>query len=90
MGFRSGCWTWFQACMATPSHMSGEPVDQGAGKRGVAIGVDGGATKTRCVVIDLADRRVLGSSQANGSNWCACPDYPWHPPLYSDPSHLDP
>ena len=59
-----------QPCMATPSHMSAAAAEDGVGNRGVAIGVDGGATKTRCVVVDLADRRVLGTSQGSGSNWC--------------------
>jgi len=37
--------------------------------RQVLVGVDGGGSKTDCVVIDARDKTLLGRSGGGASNW---------------------
>ena len=39
----------------------------------VVVGVDGGATKTVCVLLDAESRKELAKSTGSASNWSA-----WH------------
>lgn len=41
----------------------------GSEDRRVIAGVDGGGSKTECVILDVKTRHVLGRARGGASNW---------------------